>query len=211
LQRIFLPVEEISNEQQNRTAGTDSSHCLLPIVLGYWQARALAVATELDVPDLLAQGPLHVEALASRTNTDVSAVFRLLRALESIGIFVQVSPRIFSNTAASECLRKDVPGSQWPTVVHCLSKSSGPFEGWNELEYAVRTCEPSVDKVYGHDFWELLRRNPQANAAMNGAMRSASVAMTPVVTAAYKRAAAFWPARHPPPADSRDPAVHTQN
>ncbi len=96
---------------------------LLPIVLGYWPARALAVATELDGPDLLAQGPLHVEALASRTNTDGSAVFRLLRALESIGIFVQVSPRIFSNTAASECLRKDVPGSQWPTVVHCLPKA----------------------------------------------------------------------------------------
>ena len=38
---------------------------ILLIVLGYWQARALAVATELGVPDLLAQGPLHVEALAS--------------------------------------------------------------------------------------------------------------------------------------------------
>jgi hypothetical protein len=50
----------------------------------------------------------------------------------------------------------------------------------------VRTGGPSVEKVYGYDFWELLRRNPQASAATNGAMRSASVAMTPAVTAAYE-------------------------
>jgi O-methyltransferase domain/Dimerisation domain len=159
---------------------------ILPIVLGFWQARALAVATELGVPDLLAEGPLRVDELASRTQTDASALFRLLRALESIGIFAQASPGVFSNTATSDCLRKDVAGSQWPTVVHCLAKGSGPFEGWDELKYAVRTGGPSVEKVYGYDFWELLRRNSQASAAMNGAMRSASVAMTPVVTAAYK-------------------------
>ncbi len=159
---------------------------ILPIVLGFWQARALAVATDLGLPDLLAEGPLHVDELAIRTKTNALALFRLLRALESIEIFVQASPGVFSNTATSECLRKSMPGSQWPMVVHCLSKGSGPFEGWNELEYAVRTGRPSVEKVFGYDFWELLRRNPQASAAMNRAMRSGSVAMTPAVTAAYK-------------------------
>ena len=159
---------------------------ILPIVLGFWQARALAVATELGLPDLLAKGPLDVDQLAGRTKTNASALFRLLRALESIGIFSQASPRVFSNTATSECLRRDIPGSQWPTVVHCLSKGSGPFEGWDQLEYAVRTGGPSVEKTYGYDFWELLRRNAQASAAMNAAMRSANVGMTPAVTAAYE-------------------------
>jgi hypothetical protein len=154
--------------------------------VGFWQARVLAVATELGLPDLLAEGPLHVDELASRTKTNASALFRLLRALESIGIFTQTSPRIFGNTPTSECLRRDAPGSQWASVLHSLSKGNGPFEAWDELEYSVRTQMPSLDKIYGHDYWELLRRNPQANAANNGAMRSASVAMTPAVTAAYK-------------------------
>ena len=159
---------------------------ILSIVLGFWQARALAVATDLGLPDILAEGPLHVDELASRTKTNVSALFRLLRALESIGIFIQASPRVFFNTATSECLRKDVFGSQWPTVIHCLSEGNGPFEAWDDLEYAVRTGKPSLDKIYGHNYWELLRRNPRANEAMNGAMRSASEAMTPTVTAAYE-------------------------
>jgi len=71
-------------------------------------------------------------------------------------------------------------------VVHGLSKGSGPSEGWDELEYAIKTGEPSIKKTYGYNFWELLRRNPQASAAMNGAMRSIGVAMTPTVTAAYE-------------------------
>ncbi len=50
----------------------------------------------------------------------------------------------------------------------------------------MKTGGPSVRKTFGYDFWELLRRSPQASAAMNGAMRSASVAVTPAVTAAYK-------------------------
>ena len=159
---------------------------IFSIVLGFWQARALAVATELGVPDLLAEGALPVDELARRTKTNASALFRLLRALESIGIFTQTSPRVFGNTATSEGLRRDAPGSQWASVLHNLSKGNGPFEAWNELAYTVRTGEPSLDKIYGHDFWELLRRNPQANAAMNEAMRSMSEAMTPAVTAAYK-------------------------
>ena len=159
---------------------------ILSIVLGFWQARALAVATELGLPDLLADGPLHVDELASRNKTNVSALFRLLRALESTGIFTQTSPRVFVNTPTSECLRKDVPGSQWPLVLQNLSKGNGPFEAWDELEYSVRTEMPSLDKIYGHDYWELLRHNPQANAVNNEAMRSASVAMTPAVTAAYE-------------------------
>ena len=159
---------------------------ILPIVMGFRQARALAVATELGLAEFLADGPLDVDRLANRSRTDASALFRLLRALESIGFFTQTSPRVFSNTATSDCLRKDVPGSQWPLVVHGLSKGCGPSEGWDELEYTVKTGEPSIEKTFGYDFWELLRRNPQASAAMNGAMRSASVAMTPAVTAAYE-------------------------
>jgi len=107
---------------------------IFSIALGFWQARALAVATELGLPALLAEGPLHVDALASRTKTNASALFRLLRALESTGIFTQTSPRVFGNTATSECLRKGVPGSQSPLFLQNLSKGNGPLEAWDELE-----------------------------------------------------------------------------
>jgi hypothetical protein len=89
------------------------SEQILSIVLGFWKARALAVATELGLPDLVTERALHVEELANRTKTNPSALFRLLRALESVGIFTEVSPRVFANTATSESLRKETTDSQW--------------------------------------------------------------------------------------------------
>jgi hypothetical protein len=158
---------------------------ILSIVVGFWQARTVALATELDLAELVADRPAHVDELAQRTKTHPGALLRLLRALACSGIFTEVSPRVFGNTAVSECLRRDAPASQWAMVLHCLSKGFGPFEGWGELEHSVRTGEPAIEKIYGHDYFELLRRNPRASTAMNGAMRAATEAMTPAVTAAY--------------------------
>ncbi|HSF14473.1 MAG TPA: methyltransferase dimerization domain-containing protein [Vicinamibacteria bacterium] len=94
---------------------------ILDIVMGFWKSRALAVAAELELADLHADGPLSADTLADQTKTDAASLFRLLRVLESIGVFQQVSPGMFANSPASDCLRKDVPGSQWASVRTILS------------------------------------------------------------------------------------------
>ena len=75
---------------ESRTATAPSTppphEQILNIVMGFWHSRALAVATELELAELLADGPLPVEILASRTQTDPLSLFRLMRALESLGI-----------------------------------------------------------------------------------------------------------------------------
>ena len=102
--------------------------------MGFWQSRALAVAAELELADFLADGPLAVDTLASRSKTDSSSLYRLMRVLESIGIFTQVSPQVFANTPASECLRKNVAGSQWATVRTILSVGYGQYDAWAGLQ-----------------------------------------------------------------------------
>lgn len=65
--------------------GTTAPHDhIVNIVMGFWQSRALAVAAELELPDLLAAGAVPVDSLASRTRTDPSSLLRLMRALETI-------------------------------------------------------------------------------------------------------------------------------
>jgi hypothetical protein len=63
---------------------------ILAITLGFWQSRALAVAAELELAEALAEGPLHVDVLANRTKTHSPALFRLLRALDTLDVFSQV-------------------------------------------------------------------------------------------------------------------------
>jgi O-methyltransferase domain/Dimerisation domain len=156
------------------------------IILGFRQARAVSLAAELDIADHLAKGPLDVAELAKRTKANASALFRVLRALESMGMFSQVSPRVFGNTEASEFLRKDVAGSHKAWILHCLAQGHGSFESWNELAYSVNTETASFDKVHGCDLWEFHRLNPEVDATFNEAVRNFSKGMTPIVTAAYE-------------------------
>jgi hypothetical protein len=158
---------------------------ILNIVMGFWQSRALAVAAELELADFLADGPLPAETLASRTKTDASSLFRLMRALESIGVFKQVSPRVFANTPASECLRKNVPGSQWASVRTILSVGYGQYEAWAGLLGSIQTGKTAFDQMFGCSSWEWYQRNPQIAAVLNETMRSLSTAITPAVTASF--------------------------
>ncbi|MDX6459756.1 MAG: hypothetical protein QOE55_3453 [Acidobacteriaceae bacterium] len=144
---------------------------ILAITFGFWQSRALAVAAELELAEVLAEGPLHVDVLASRTKTHSPTLFRLLRALETSGVFSQVSPFVFANTPASDCLRRNVPNSQWAWVRAQLSVGGGVYEGWSGLGGSVQTGETAFDQVLGCSFWEFYRRNREAGAIFNEAMR----------------------------------------
>jgi Dimerisation domain len=84
---------------QKVTASSPAPHeRILAITLGFWRSRALAVAAELELAESLAEGPLHVDVLANRAQTHSPSLFRLLRTLETSGVFSQVSPGVFANT-----------------------------------------------------------------------------------------------------------------
>lgn len=158
---------------------------ILAIIEGYWHSRALAVAAELNLADLLAAGPLPIEALAAASQTDSEALCRLLRALESIGLFEQVSPRVFANTPASEFLRKDAPYSQWAWARLTLSIGLGQYEAWGGLLDSIRTGAGAYEHLFGRPYWRLLQDHPEKSAIFDEAMRALSSPMTPEVTAAY--------------------------
>ena len=158
---------------------------ILAITAGFWHSRALAVATELELADLLAAGPLHIDVLASRTKTYSPSLFRLLRALESLGIFSQISPMVFANTPSSECLRRNVPNTQWAWVRAQLSVGGGVYEGWSGLGGSIKTGETAFDQVLGCGFWEYYRRNPAAGEIFNDAMRLIGKHNSPEVAQAY--------------------------
>ena len=154
------------------------------IWLGMFQSRCLLAAVELEIADVLANGPLQVEEIAQRTKTHAGSLFRLLRALETIGLFAQVSPRVFANSPSSEYLRKDVPGSQW-AAIRFFAPGWGYYESWGSLTLTLRTGKTAFDQIHGFDTWEYYRRHPEQWEVFNEGMRSWMVAITPAITAAY--------------------------
>jgi hypothetical protein len=100
-----------------------------------------------------------------------SSLFRLLRALESIGLFQQVSPRTFANTPMSDLLRKDVPGSDWAHI-RGLSPGNGFYEAWSGFTDTIRTGKTAFHEIHGCKIWEYLQSNPKPASIFDLAMRS---------------------------------------
>ncbi len=155
------------------------------VVVNHWQGRAVAVAAGLEIADFLERGPLSLETLAERTQTHAPSLFRLLRALESVGIFRQTAPKIFSNTPASDCLRRNAPNSQRAWVLLTLSTDSMVYRGWTGLIKGVRNGGIAFDQVEGCNAWEFMQREPDRGALFNLAMRAVGAGMTEAVTTAF--------------------------
>src|SRR6188508_1401920 len=78
---------------------------------GHFLASALQVVLRLAIPDRLAAGPRTTAELAREAEVQEDALYRVLRALASVGIFEEDAPRRFTLNLPGQMLRSDVPGS----------------------------------------------------------------------------------------------------
>ena len=158
---------------------------ILGIVNNHWQSCCVGAAAQLELADLLADGPLHIDVLAERTDTHGPSLYRMLRALESTGIFTQTSPGVFGNTPASDCLRRNLAGSNWAWIRITLCSGAPVFEGWRGLMLSLKNGRPGFDQVTGENVWEHLQSKPQMHTIFNEAMRDLSASISPAVAAAF--------------------------
>ena len=131
----------------------------------FWGAlltRLLAIAADLGIADALADGPRAVDELARDSGADADALRRILRALASDGVFAEVEPGVYGNTAASEGLRR---GTRWHDFAHL-------FGGvWHRtLGELTPAGEPTFERIHGTDFWSWLGAHEDERAAFDRAM-----------------------------------------
>ena len=84
---------------------------LLQMMTGYWVSQSLAVVAKLGVADLLVDGPREVVDLAAATQTNATALWRVLRALASIGVFTEIRSGMIALTPLAALLRSGTPDS----------------------------------------------------------------------------------------------------
>ena len=66
---------------------------VMGIASGFQLSGCLYVAAKLNIADRVVAGPRPVETLAADTNTQADALYRVLRALISVGIFSEPQSR----------------------------------------------------------------------------------------------------------------------
>src|SRR5919199_6846000 len=89
---------------------TSPRDTLLRMTNAFQVSQAIHVAAALGIADLLGDGPSSADELAEATGAHAPTLYRLLRALASVGIFIETDGR-FGLTPLAEYLRTDTPGS----------------------------------------------------------------------------------------------------
>ena len=78
---------------------------LRSLINGYQISQGLHVLASLGIPDVLKTGPRSAEELAGMTSTDPRSLYRLLRALASVGVLDEGDNQIFGLTDLGQGLR----------------------------------------------------------------------------------------------------------
>ena len=105
---------------QNEAAAAEQ---LLQVGIGYMPAMCLNIVTKLGVADQLANRPETAKNIATAVGANEDALYRVMRALSTLGIFQETGGRAFALTPASELLRSDHPSSMRAFVSFMRNRS----------------------------------------------------------------------------------------
>jgi ubiquinone/menaquinone biosynthesis C-methylase UbiE len=156
---------------------------LTQIMLGSLASQTLYVAAKLGIADQLIGGPKSVEELATATETDAASLYRVLRALASLGIFIEQDGRKFALTPNAEPLRSDAPNSLRDVAI--FWGEDWHWDVWGKILYSVRTGKSAWGQTHGEEVFSFFERNPEAGQIFNRAMSSFSSVATAAVIDAY--------------------------
>ena len=154
----------------------------LQIGFGYVASAAMQVALHLEIADRLADGPRSAADLARAAGVQEDALYRVLRTLASVGIFEERPARTFATNEAADVLRRGETTLR--NILYFLTDSIH-FRTYGELLHAVRTGQPSFEKVLGAPVFEYLAKDPEFAERFNNGMTSMSAAAIAAALKAY--------------------------
>jgi hypothetical protein len=152
------------------------------MIVGSWVTQAIAVAAELGIAERLADSPRTADELAQDTGAHGSSLYRLLRALASVGIFEEDGAGRFGLSPLGALLADDMPGSKRSLAIMAGAEF---YRSWGGLLGSVRTGAPAFDTVFGAPFFRYLEENPERWRIYDAAMADVHDAETTPVLEAY--------------------------
>jgi O-methyltransferase domain len=142
---------------------------LLEMAMAYSRSRVLCAAARLGIADVLGDEVRSVGFLAEKCQADAGALYRLLRALASIGGAEETTPEHFRLTPFGKPLRRDVPGSVWPGIIFWADLLA---DEWSLLTDCVRSGRPARE-VRDPKIPSRWSQEPEASAIFRAVMGTA--------------------------------------
>lgn len=163
---------------------TPPASLMFNLIAGRWVTQMIYVAAELKIADQLKDGPRTVDELASASGSQAQPLYRVLRALASLGIFKETRGRRFSLTPVAATLRCELPGSMRGLALMSCSKYQE--DSWRQLLEGVKTGEAPFRRAHGVSIFSYLEAHPEDLRVFSEAMTNVSMTENPAIASAYK-------------------------
>jgi O-methyltransferase domain len=114
---------------------------LVEMAMAYSRSRAVCAAARLGIADALGEEERGIAFLAERCQADPDALYRLLRALATVGVTEETAPEHFRLAPFGKPLRRDDPHSVWPDVIFWADLLA---DEWSLLTDCIRAGKPAA-------------------------------------------------------------------
>jgi hypothetical protein len=173
----------MTEHNQPGSANLPPPVAMLQMISGFWISRAIYIAAKLGIADHLREVHRTADELAAATGTHAPSLYRVLRALASVGVFAEDGNGRFALTPLGATLQTDVPGSMRAFATVELGEEHYP--AWGDLMHSVKTGEIAFDHVFGMPVWEYFAQHPDNAKTFNDAMTGMTLAVNDAVLSAY--------------------------
>jgi len=143
------------------------------LIFGRWRSQTLYAGAALGVFDQLSDQPKTAASVAEMINADPAMLYRLMRALASIGLLIENDEKAFCLTDAGALLREDHQHSLRATAL--LEEGPEHYALWKHLVDMVRDGRQNgFVREFGTMGFDYARANPSYGLIFNKAMSSMS-------------------------------------
>jgi hypothetical protein len=170
------------SENAQFSSGIPPQLMMLQMIKSYWISQLIYTVAKLGIADLLKDAPLNCEKLASSTGTHPRSLYRIMRALASVGIFAQNQEGYFTLTPLASYLISDVPDSVRAAAIMLGEEH---YQAWGNILHSIRTGTSSFEYLYKTDLFQYYEQNPESAKIFSEAMTSVSAIDNIAVTKAY--------------------------
>ena len=179
-------VEQLSSQQSATGAlpppPPSADAAMIQIITGFWVSRAVCTAARLGIADLVKDGPKAAEELARSTGSNPDSLYRMMRALASVGVFAELPGRRFATTPVAATL-EERPGSMRYFAMTELGQEH--FSAWEEFEHSVRTGGLAFTERFKQPVWEYYAKHPDHAEVFNLSMSTLTEWVTQAILAVY--------------------------
>ena len=177
-----MKVESVQPPKPKASADPGSLHKkMMQLLSSLWVTQAIGSFARMGLADAMERGADDAASIAEPRGLVVDRVYRLLRALSTVGIVTEGAGGKFALTPLGRMLTSNAPNSM-KTSAELLTEYNG--EIWSKLDGAL-AGGIAFEALKGQQLFPWLHANPKEGARFQRMMVEVHSPETPAIVAAY--------------------------